>query len=101
MFMPAVMTQSAHLGMTSAFVDNAQDRASTISTGHDVREQLRFDDAIGIFPEFSSTATACSSAHYRALLALPYLARVPRCVGIFWLQEGASRHKFPHASARP
>lgn len=69
-----------NFGMTLGIRDTRKIDALYNLTGHDVREQARFDDAIGIFPEFIDgygTLILPTTGRY---WHVPYRALVPRQV---------------------
>ena len=90
-----------NFGMTLGIRDTRKIDAHYNLTGHDVREQARFEDAIGIFPEFLDgygvlilpTTGRYWHVPYRALLpkGVANLLVAGRCIG---------GDKMSHASAR-
>jgi ribulose 1,5-bisphosphate synthetase/thiazole synthase len=101
-FMPGC--ESAKLrnfGMTLGIRDTRKIDALYNLTGRDVREQVRFEDAVGIFPEFIDgygTLILPTTGRY---WHLPYRALVPRNVGnLLVAGRCIGGDKMSHASAR-
>ena len=90
-----------NFGMTLGIRDTRKIDALYNLTGTDVREQGRFDDAIGIFPEFIDgygTLILPTTGRY---WHLPYRALVPKGVGnLLVAGRSIGGDKLSHASAR-
>src|SRR5260370_34217979 len=70
-------------------------------TGQDVREQARFDDAIGIFPEFIDGYGVLILPTTGRYWQVPYRALVPKGVGnLLVAGRCIGGDKISHASAR-
>ncbi len=61
-----------NFGMTLGTRDSRQIVGRYNLTGHDVRNQARFEDSIGIFPEFLDAYGVLSPADHRPLLPGPF-----------------------------
>src|SRR5580698_3207246 len=90
-----------NFGMTLGVRDTRKIDALYNLTAHDVREQARFDDAIGIFPEFIDGYGILILPTTGRYWHVPYRALVPKGVGNL-LVAGRSIGGDPisHASAR-
>jgi hypothetical protein len=90
-----------NFGMTLGVRDTRKIDALYNLTGKDVREQARFDDAIGIFPEFIDgygTLILPTTGRY---WHVPYRALVPKGVGnLLVAGRSIGGDKISHASAR-
>ncbi|HEY0747423.1 MAG TPA: FAD-dependent oxidoreductase [Steroidobacteraceae bacterium] len=90
-----------NFGMTLGIRDTRKIDALYNLTGRDVREQARFDDAIGIFPEFIDgygTLILPTTGRY---WHVPYRALVPKGVGqLLVAGRCIGGDKMSHASAR-
>ena len=81
-FMPGCeAAKLRNFGMTLGIRDTRKIDALYNLTGADVREQARFDDAIGIFPEFIDGYGILILPTTGRYWHLPYRALVPRGVG--------------------
>jgi len=80
----------AILEWTLGICDNAQDRRAVQPDGTDVREQARFDDAIGIFPEFIDGYGILIPDHRSVLACTLSLRSYPRASATCWLPGAAS-----------
>jgi ribulose 1,5-bisphosphate synthetase/thiazole synthase len=101
-FMPGCETAKLrNFGMTLGIRDTRKIDAVYNLTGQDVREQARFEDAVGIFPEFIDgygTLILPTTGRY---WHLPYRALVPRNVGnLLVAGRCIGGDKMSHASAR-
>jgi hypothetical protein len=90
-----------NFGMTLGIRDTRKIDAVYNLTGKDVREQARFDDAIGIFPEFIDgygTLILPTTGRY---WHVPYRSLVPKGVGnLLVAGRSIGGDKMSHASAR-
>ncbi len=90
-----------NFGMTLGIRDTRKIDALYNLTGNDVREQGRFDDAIGIFPEFIDGYGILILPTTGRYWHLPYRALVPRGVGnLLVAGRCIGGDKVSHASAR-
>jgi ribulose 1,5-bisphosphate synthetase/thiazole synthase len=101
-FMPGCeQAKLRNFGMTLGIRDTRKIDALYNLTGGDVREQARFEDAVGIFPEFIDgygTLILPTTGRY---WHLPYRALVPRNVGnLLVAGRCIGGDKMSHASAR-
>jgi ribulose 1,5-bisphosphate synthetase/thiazole synthase len=101
-FMPGCETAKLrNFGMTLGIRDTRKIDALYNLTGQDVREQARFEDAVGIFPEFIDgygTLILPTTGRY---WHLPYRALVPKNVGnLLVAGRCIGGDKMSHASAR-
>jgi len=81
-FMPGCeQAKLRNFGMTLGVRDTRKIDALYNLTGHDVREQARFDDAIGIFPEFIDGYGILILPTTGRYWHVPYRALVPKGVG--------------------
>jgi ribulose 1,5-bisphosphate synthetase/thiazole synthase len=90
-----------NFGMTLGIRDTRKIDALYNLTGNDVREQARFDDAVGIFPEFIDgygTLILPTTGRY---WHVPYRALVPKSIGNLIVGGRCiGGDKMSHASAR-
>jgi ribulose 1,5-bisphosphate synthetase/thiazole synthase len=90
-----------NFGMTLGIRDTRKIDALYNLTGHDVREQGRFDDAIGIFPEFLDGYGVLILPTTGRYWQVPYRALVPKGVGnLLVAGRCIGGDKMSHASAR-
>src|SRR5487761_2744246 len=101
-FMPGCETAKLrNFGMTLGIRDTRKIDALYNLTGNDVREQGRFDDAIGIFPEFIDGYGILILPTTGRYWQLPYRALVPKGVGnLLVAGRCIGGDKISHASAR-
>jgi hypothetical protein len=90
-----------NFGMTLGIRDTRKIDALYNITGQDVREQGRFDDAIGIFPEFLDGYGVLILPTTGRYWQLPYRALVPKGIGnLLVAGRCIGGDKMSHASAR-
>jgi ribulose 1,5-bisphosphate synthetase/thiazole synthase len=90
-----------NFGMTLGIRDTRKIDALYNLTGNDVREQARFDDAIGIFPEFIDGYGVLILPTTGRYWHVPYRALVPKGVGnLLVAGRCIGGDKISHASAR-
>src|ERR1700729_1045463 len=90
-----------NFGMTLGIRDTRKIDALYNLTGHDVREQARFDDAIGIFPEFIDGYGVLILPTTGRYWQVPYRALVPKGVAnLLVAGRCIGGDKISHASAR-
>jgi ribulose 1,5-bisphosphate synthetase/thiazole synthase len=90
-----------NFGMTLGIRDTRKIDALYNLTGTDVREQARFDDAIGIFPEFIDGFGILILPTTGRYWHVPYRALVPKGVGnLLVAGRCIGGDKISHASAR-
>jgi ribulose 1,5-bisphosphate synthetase/thiazole synthase len=90
-----------NFGMTLGIRDTRKIDALYNITGQDVREQGRFDDAIGIFPEFLDGYGVLILPTTGRYWHLPYRALVPKGIGnLLVAGRCIGGDKMSHASAR-
>jgi ribulose 1,5-bisphosphate synthetase/thiazole synthase len=90
-----------NFGMTLGIRDTRKIDALYNLTGTDVREQGRFDDAIGIFPEFIDGFGILILPTTGRYWHVPYRALVPKGVGnLLVAGRSIGGDKISHASAR-
>jgi hypothetical protein len=90
-----------NFGMTLGIRDTRKIDALYNLTAHDVREQGRFDDAIGIFPEFIDGYGILILPTTGRYWQVPYRALVPKGVGnLLVAGRCIGGDKISHASAR-
>jgi ribulose 1,5-bisphosphate synthetase/thiazole synthase len=90
-----------NFGMTLGIRDTRKIDALYNLTGNDVREQGRFDDAIGIFPEFIDGYGMLILPTTGRYWHVPYRALVPKGVGnLLVAGRCIGGDKISHASAR-
>jgi hypothetical protein len=90
-----------NFGMTLGIRDTRKIDALYNLTGHDVREQARFDDAIGIFPEFIDGYGVLILPTTGRYWQVPYRALVPkRVANLLVAGRCIGGDKMAHASAR-
>jgi hypothetical protein len=90
-----------NFGMTLGIRDTRKIDALYNLTGTDVREQARFDDAIGIFPEFIDGYGILILPTTGRYWHVPYRASVPKGVGnLLVAGRSIGGDKVSHASAR-
>jgi hypothetical protein len=90
-----------NFGMTLGIRDTRKIDALYNLTGTDVREQARFDDAIGIFPEFIDGFGILILPTTGRYWHVPYRALVPKGVGnLLVAGRSIGGDKVSHASAR-
>jgi FAD dependent oxidoreductase len=90
-----------NFGMTLGVRDTRKIDALYNLTGSDVREQARFDDAIGIFPEFIDGYGILILPTTGRYWHVPYRALVPKRVGnLLVAGRCIGGDKISHASAR-
>src|SRR5882724_5855247 len=90
-----------NFGMTLGIRDTRKIDALYNLTGTDVREQARFDDAIGIFPEFIDGYGILILPTTGRYWHVPYRALVPKGVGnLLVAGRCIGGDKISHASAR-
>ncbi|MGA2776999.1 MAG: FAD-dependent oxidoreductase [Steroidobacteraceae bacterium] len=101
-FMPGCETAKLrNFGMTLGIRDTRKIDALYNLTGSDVREQARFDDAIGIFPEFIDGYGILILPTTGRYWHLPYRALVPKGVAnLLVAGRCIGGDKISHASAR-
>ena len=101
-FMPGCETAKLrNFGMTLGIRDTRKIDALYNLTGDDVRGQARFDDAIGIFPEFVDGYGVLILPTTGRYWHVPYRALVPRGVGNLLVAGRAiGGDMISHASAR-
>ena len=101
-FMPGCdSAKLRNFGMTLGIRDTRKIDALYNLTGTDVREQGRFDDAIGIFPEFIDGYGILILPTTGRYWQVPYRALVPRRVGnLLVAGRCIGGDKISHASAR-
>lgn len=90
-----------NFGMTLGIRDTRKIDAVYNLTGHDVRNQARFDDAIGIFPEFIDGYGVLILPTTGRYWHVPYRAMLPKKVGnLLVAGRSIGGDKISHASAR-
>ena len=90
-----------NFGMTLGIRDTRKIDALYNLTGTDVREQARFDDAIGIFPEFIDGYGILILPTTGRYWQVPYRALVPKGVGnLLVAGRSIGGDRVSHASAR-
>jgi hypothetical protein len=90
-----------NFGMTIGIRDTRKIEALYDLTGDDVREQGRFDDAIGIFPEFIDGYGALILPTTGRYFQVPYRSLVPKGVGnLIVAGRSIGGDKISHASVR-
>ena len=90
-----------NFGMTLGIRDTRKIDALYNLTGNDVREQARFDDAIGIFPEFIDGYVILILPTTGRYWHVPYRALVPKGVGnLLVAGRCIGGDNISHASAR-
>jgi ribulose 1,5-bisphosphate synthetase/thiazole synthase len=101
-FMPGCeQAKLRNFGMTLGVRDTRKIDAHYNLTGNDVREQGRFDDAIGIFPEFIDGYGILILPTTGRYWQLPYRALLPQGVGnLLVAGRCIGGDKISHASAR-
>src|SRR5216684_2288469 len=101
-FMPGCAhAKLRNFGMTLGVRDTRKIDALYNLTGTDVREQARFDDAIGIFPEFIDGYGILILPTTGRYWHVPYRALVPKGVGnLLVAGRCIGGDKISHASAR-
>jgi ribulose 1,5-bisphosphate synthetase/thiazole synthase len=101
-FMPGCeRAKLRNFGMTLGIRDTRKIDALYNLTGNDVREQGRFDDAIGIFPEFIDGYGVLILPTTGRYWQVPYRALVPKGVGnLLVAGRCIGGDKISHASAR-
>ncbi len=101
-FMPGCeRAKLRNFGMTLGIRDTRKINALYNLTGQDVREQGRFDDAIGIFPEFIDGYGVLILPTTGRYWHVPYRALVPKNVGnLLVAGRCIGGDKISHASAR-
>jgi ribulose 1,5-bisphosphate synthetase/thiazole synthase len=101
-FMPGCETAKLrNFGMTLGIRDTRKIDALYNLTGNDVREQARFDDAIGIFPEFIDGYGILILPTTGRYWHVPYRALVPKGVGnLLVAGRCIGGDRVSHASAR-
>jgi ribulose 1,5-bisphosphate synthetase/thiazole synthase len=101
-FMPGCeAAKLRNFGMTLGVRDTRKIDALYNLTGTDVREQARFDDAIGIFPEFIDGFGILILPTTGRYWHVPYRALVPKGVGnLLVAGRSIGGDRISHASAR-
>jgi len=101
-FMPGCeQAKLRNFGMTLGIRDTRKIDALYNLTGHDVREQARFADAIGIFPEFIDGYGILILPTTGRYFHLPYRSLVPRGIGSLLVAGRAiGGDKVSHAAVR-
>jgi ribulose 1,5-bisphosphate synthetase/thiazole synthase len=101
-FMPGCeRAKLRNFGMTLGIRDTRKIDALYNLTGNDVREQGRFDDAIGIFPEFIDGYGVLILPTTGRYWQVPYRALLPKNVGnLLVAGRCIGGDKISHASAR-
>jgi ribulose 1,5-bisphosphate synthetase/thiazole synthase len=101
-FMPGCeRAKLRNFGMTLGIRDTRKIDALYNLTGNDVREQGRFDDAIGIFPEFIDGYGVLILPTTGRYWQVPYRALIPQRVGnLLVAGRCIGGDKISHASAR-
>ena len=101
-FMPGCeRAKLRNFGMTLGIRDTRKIDALYNLTGNDVREQGRFDDAIGIFPEFIDGYGVLILPTTGRYWQVPYRALLPKRVGnLLVAGRCIGGDKMSHASAR-
>jgi ribulose 1,5-bisphosphate synthetase/thiazole synthase len=101
-FMPGCeAAKLRNFGMTLGIRDTRKIDALYNLTGKDVREQARFDDAIGIFPEFIDGYGILILPTTGRYWHVPYRALVPKNIGnLLVAGRCIGGDKIAHASAR-
>ena len=101
-FMPGCeRAKLRNFGMTLGIRDTRKIDALYNLTGNDVREQGRFDDAIGIFPEFIDGYGVLILPTTGRYWQVPYRALLPKRVGnLLVAGRCIGGDKISHASAR-
>lgn len=101
-FMPGCETAKLrNFGMTIGIRDTRKIQALYDMTADDVREQGRFDDAIGIFPEFIDGYGILILPTTGRYFQVPYRALVPRGVGdLIVAGRSIGGDKTSHAAVR-
>jgi hypothetical protein len=90
-----------NFGMSLGIRDTRKIDALYNLTGNDVREQARFDDAIGIFPEFIDGYGILILPTTGRYWHVPYRALVPKGVGnLLVAGRSIGGDRISHASAR-
>ena len=90
-----------NFGMTIGIRDTRKIEAVYDLTEHDVREQARFDDAIGIFPEFIDGYGVLILPTTGRYFHVPYRSLVPKGVGgLIVAGRSIGGDKVSHASVR-
>ena len=90
-----------NFGMTLGVRDTRKIDALYNLTDHDVREQARFDDSIGIFPEFIDGYGVLVLPTTGRYFQLPYRSLVPRGVGnLIVAGRSIGGDKISHAAVR-
>ena len=101
-FMPGCeQAKLRNFGMTLGIRDTRKIDALYNLTGHDVREQARFADAIGIFPEFIDGYGILILPTTGRYFHVPYRSLVPRGIGSLLVAGRAiGGDKVSHAAVR-
>ena len=90
-----------NFGMTLGIRDTRKIDALYNMTGHDVREQGRFDDAFGIFPEFIDGYGILILPTTGRYFHVPYRSLVPRGIGnLLVAGRSIGGDKVSHAAVR-
>jgi hypothetical protein len=90
-----------NFGMTIGIRDTRKIEALYDLTGHDVREQARFDDSIGIFPEFIDGYGVLILPTTGRYYQVPYRSLVPKRIGnLIVAGRSIGGDKVSHASTR-
>jgi len=90
-----------NFGMTIGIRDTRKIDALYNLTGHDVREQGRFDDSIGIFPEFIDGYGILILPTTGRYYQIPYRSLVPQGIGnLLVAGRSIGGDKVSHASTR-
>lgn len=90
-----------NFGMTLGVRDTRKVRSVYDMTEHDVREQARFDDSIGIYPEFIDGYGVLILPTTGRYLHLPYRNVVPQGVrGLLVAGRAAGGDRISHAATR-
>ncbi len=90
-----------NFGMTLGIRDTRKIDAAYNLTGDDVRNQARFDDAIGIFPEFIDGYGVLILPTTGRYWHVPYRAMLPKKIGnLLVAGRSIGGDKISHASAR-
>jgi hypothetical protein len=101
-FMPGCAgAKLRNFGMTLGIRDTRKIDAAYNLTGDDVRNQARFDDAIGIFPEFIDGYGVLILPTTGRYWHVPYRAMLPKKIGnLLVAGRSIGGDKISHASAR-
>jgi len=90
-----------NFGMTIGIRDTRKISAAYNLTENDVRHEARFDDSIGIYPEFIDGYGVLILPTTGRYMHIPYRAMVPRCVkGLLVAGRAIGGDRIAHAATR-